>query len=430
MSIKKIIIVGGGAGGLELATTLGKKVGKSNQASITLVDKNVYHLWKPLLHEIATGTLNDALESVNYLAHSQKNHYKFKQGELIDIDRDNKTIKIAAVFDKNNNEISPEVELSYDYLVIAIGSTSNDFATPGVKENCLFLDDQNAAINFRQNLLSTFYRYSSGLESKPTLDIAIVGAGATGVELTTELFNMVKKLGSYGFNKLDTSLLNITLIEATDRILPALPEKASNNIQKELEKLGAKVLVKTRIVKADESHFYPEGQDPIKADILLWTAGVKAPDFLKNIAGLETNRVNQLNIKPTLQTTLDDSILVIGDSASLPKAEGGMVPATAQAAHQMANICSKNLIALIKNKKLQPFNYDNKGTIISLANTAQGVVKTVGKNQLGITGWLAHLIYKMLYRMHQVSVLGICKTCRLIRASKVYQSIKPKINIE
>ncbi|WP_392558956.1 NAD(P)/FAD-dependent oxidoreductase [Orbus mooreae] len=428
--MKKIVIVGGGAGGLELATQLGKKLGKSGKAKITLVDKNTNHLWKPLLHEIATGTLNDELDHVNYLAHAQHNYFSFKQGQLLNIDRENKTIQLNDVVDSQNQIIFPKTDISYDLLVMAIGSTSNDFGTPGVKEHCTFLDDQNSAKQFRKSILSTFFRFSSGIEKKEKLNISIVGAGATGVELTTELFSMVKTLGSYGFDKLEPSLLNITLIEAANRILPALPEDASKNIQLKLEEFGATVLTNTKIVKADENHFYPEGQDPIPADIMMWTAGVKAPDFLKDIAGLETNRANQLVVKPTLQTSRDDAIFAIGDCACSAKPEGGFTPATAQAAHQMASICAKNLIALVNGNKLSTFAYNNKGTIISLANTAQGVVTTIGKNQMGVKGWMASCIYKMLYRFHQVALFGIFKTYRLIRANKVYRTARTTVNMD
>lgn len=428
--MKKIVIVGGGAGGLELATELGKKLGKSGKAHITLIDKNTNHLWKPLLHEIATGTLNDELDHVNYFAQGQHNYFSFKQGQLVNINRENKTIQLNQVVDSKKQIIFPESDVSYDLLVMAIGSTSNDFGTPGVKEHCTFLDDQNSAKAFRKSILSRFFRFSSGLEQQEKLNIAIVGAGATGVELTTELFSMVKTLGSYGFAKLSPSLLNITLIEATDRILPALPAEVSHNIQAKLEEFGATVLTKTKIVKADENHFYPEGQDPIPADILMWTAGVKAPDFLKNIAGLETNRANQLVVKSTLQTTQDDAIFAIGDCACCAKPEGGFTPATAQAAHQMAVLCAKNIIAIVNNNNLKTFAYNNKGTIISLANTAQGVITTIGKNQMGVKGWMASCIYKMLYRFHQVALFGVFKTYRLMRANKIYRMMRTSVNMD
>lgn len=428
--MKKIVIVGGGAGGLALATQLGKKLGKSGKADVTLVDKNTNHLWKPLLHEIATGSLNDELDNVNYLVQAKNNYFSFKQGQLIDINREQKTIKLNNINDHQNQTIFPETILNYDILVMAIGSTSNDFGTPGVKENCIFLDDQESAKKFRKSFLSTLFRISSGLDTKDKLNITIVGAGATGVEMTTELFKMVDTIGYYGFKKLSSQLLNITIIEATDRILGALPENTAKDIHLKLEEFGAKILTKTKIVKADENHFYPEGQEPIPADIMLWTAGVKAPDFLKDIAALETNRANQLVVKSTLQTSRDETIFAIGDCACCAKSGGGFTPATAQAAHQMAAICYKNIVALVNNQPLKTFEYNNKGTIISLAHTAQGVITTIGEKQMGVKGWFASCIYIMLYRFHQISLFGLFKTLRLVSANRVYRSIRTKINME
>lgn len=129
----KIIIVGGGAGGLELATKLGHKLGRKNQAEIILVDRNQSHLWKPLLHEVAAGSLDDGVDALSYLAHARNHYFHFQLGSLIDIDRENKTIKLAAIHDKEGQLLVPERQLDFDILVMALGSVSNDFGTAGVK---------------------------------------------------------------------------------------------------------------------------------------------------------------------------------------------------------------------------------------------------------------------------------------------------------
>nr|WP_208293540.1 NAD(P)/FAD-dependent oxidoreductase [Zophobihabitans entericus] len=429
--MKKIVIVGGGAGGLELATQLGNKLGKKNRAEVILVDKNPSHLWKPLLHEIATGVLDDQMDEVNYLAHGKRNHFKFKQGALLDIDRENKKIKVAGVKNPAGEEIFPATELSYDVLVMAIGSTSNDFGTPGVKDHCILLDDQVQAKRLRQIMLDTFFKFSASPETTKSdkINIAIVGGGATGIELTSELFTMAEKLKSYGFDKISPKTLNVTLIEAADRIIPVLSEKLSQSIKEQLEEFGAKVLTKTMITKADHDGFYPKEGDVIKADIMIWAAGVKAPDFLKDIAGLETSRSNQLVVKSTLQTTRDDDIFVIGDCASSPKPAGGFTPPTAQAAHQMASICAKNVMAHLNELPLSNFKYKDKGTIISLAHTAQGSVTTVGSSSMIVRGTPAHMIYRMLYRMHQAALYGNIKTGRLMMAGRVYRSVRPTLRL-
>ena len=420
--MQKIIIIGGGAGGLELATDLGDKLGKTDKAQITLVDKNSYHLWKPLLHEVATGVLDEQVDNIYYASQGQQHNFEFTQGTFTDLDRDSKRITVI-----NHNDES--ISIDYDILVIAIGSTSNDFGTPGVKEHCIFLDDQNAAIRLREILINKFTSFCSIIDDHQSTDedkirIAIVGGGATGVELASELPNMVEKFGACGRNKMCSDLLDVSVIEATDRILPALPEKTAISITKTLEKQGIHVLTKTMITKAENDGFYPKDGDIIKADIMIWTAGVKAPDYLKEISGLESSRSNQLVVKPTLQTSRDDSIFVIGDCAYAMQENGHASPPTAQAAHQMAKICYENIINILNNNPLKSFKYTDNGTIISLHDTAQGVVKIAGKSEMSVKGWFALIIHRLLYRMHQASLLGIFKTIRFARASKFMYKTK------
>lgn len=420
--MQKIIIIGGGAGGLELATDLGDKLGKTDKAQITLIDKNSYHLWKPLLHEVATGVLDEQVDNIYYASQGQQHNFEFTQGTFTDLNRDQKQITII-------NHQDESVAIDYDILVIAIGSTSNDFGTPGVKEHCIFLDDQNAAIRLRETLINKFTSFCSIIDNDQSNDedkirIAIVGGGATGVELASELPHMVEAFGACGRNKMCSDLLDVSVIEATDRILPALPEKTAASITKTLEKQGIHVLTKTMITKTESDGFYPKEGDIIKADIMIWTAGVKAPDYLKEIAGLESSRSNQLVVKPTLQTSRDDNIFVIGDCAYAMQDNGHASPPTAQAAHQMAKICYENIINILDNKPLKSFKYTDNGTIISLHDTAQGVVKIAGKSEMGVKGWFALIIHRLLYRMHQASLLGIFKTIRFARASKVMYKTK------
>ena len=420
--MQKIIIIGGGAGGLELATDLGDKLGKTEKAQITLIDKNSYHLWKPLLHEVATGVLDEQVDNIFYAAQGQQHNFEFTQGTFTNLDRDQKQITII-------NHQDETLTIDYDILVIAIGSTSNDFGTPGVKEHCIFLDDQNAAIRLRETLINKFTSFCSIIDNDQSSEedkirIAIVGGGATGVELASELPHMVETFGTCGRNKMCSDLLDVSVIEATDRILPALPEKTAASITKTLEKQGIHVLTKTMITKAESDGFYPKEGDTIKADIMIWTAGVKAPDYLKEIAGLESSRSNQLVVKPTLQTSRDDSIFVIGDCAYAMQDNGHASPPTAQAAHQMAKICYENIINILNNNPLKSFKYTDNGTIISLHDTAQGVVKIAGKSEMNVKGWFALIIHRLLYRMHQASLLGIFKTIRFARASKFMYKTK------
>ncbi len=165
-------------------------------------------------------------------------------------------------------------------------------------------------------------------------------------------------LTSYGFAGLDKEALNVTLVEAGERILPALPVRISTAAHHELTKLGVRVLTQTMVTSADRDGLNTKSGEKINADLMVWAAGIKAPDFMHQIGGLE---INQLVVKTTLQTTLDNAIFTIGDCASCPKKEGEFVPPRAQAAHQMTTLCYKNILALLEHKALQEYVYKDHG---------------------------------------------------------------------
>jgi len=431
MVAKKIVIVGGGAGGLELATRLGCKLGRKQKAEVILVDRNPVHLWKPLLHEIATGSLDEGVDAISYLAHAKANGFRFQLGSLINIDRDNKRIQLAKITNEQNEELVAERSIDYDILVMAIGSISNDFGTQGIKEHAIFLDKADQAKRFHQEMLNLFLKYSSRPESNGKVNIAIVGGGATGVELSAELHHAIQELHHYGYDKLSRNILNINLIEAGDRILPALPERISTAVTEVLTNLGVNVLTKTMVTSADEQGLYTKEDEFIKADLMVWAAGIKAPDFMKEIAGLETNRINQLVVKPTLQTTQDDTIFALGDCASCTMKNGGFVAPRAQAAHQMATLCAKNIIALLNDKPLKQFTFMDKGSLVSLSKfTAVGsLLGNMKKDSIMIEGWLARVMYTSLYRLHQIALHGYVKTGLLMLVDSINRVLRPRLKL-
>ncbi|MBL0952095.1 MAG: FAD-dependent oxidoreductase, partial [Pseudomonas sp.] len=154
----RIVIVGGGAGGLELATRLGRKLGKSGAARIILVDANLTHIWKPLLHEVAAGSLNSSEDELNYVAQAKWNHFEFQLGRMSGLDRASKSITLAPTLDDDGQVLMPERRISYDSLVIAVGSTANDFGTAGAAEHCIFLDTRVQAERFHRRMLSHYLR--------------------------------------------------------------------------------------------------------------------------------------------------------------------------------------------------------------------------------------------------------------------------------
>ncbi|HHH2127966.1 TPA: NAD(P)/FAD-dependent oxidoreductase [Yersinia enterocolitica] len=428
---KKIVIIGGGAGGLELATSLGHKLGRSKKAEIVLVDRNHSHLWKPLLHEVATGSLDDGVDALSYLAHARNHYFNFQLGSLTNINRETKTVCLAEICDEHGDVLVTKRELSYDILVVALGSTSNDFGTPGVKDHCIFLDNPHQAHRFHNEMLNLFLKYSAQPGEKGKVNIAIVGGGATGVELSAELHNAVKQLHSYGFEGLDNQALNVTLVEAGERILPALPPRISAAAHQELIKLGVRVLTKTMVTSADEKGLNTKDGEFINADLMVWAAGIKAPDFMKDIAGLETNRINQLVIEPTLQTTRDPNIFAIGDCASCPQPSGGFVPPRAQSAHQMASRCYSNILALLNEQPLKPYIYKDHGSLVSLSkfSTVGSLMGNLMRGSMMVEGRVARVVYISLYRMHQVALHGYTKTGLMMLVGGINRVIRPRLKL-
>ncbi|MEM6049575.1 NAD(P)/FAD-dependent oxidoreductase [Erwinia sp. P7711] len=429
--LKRIVIVGGGAGGLELATQLGHKLGRKKKAEIILVDRNHSHLWKPLLHEVATGSLDEGIDGLSYLAHARNHHFQFQLGTLTTIERESKRLHLAEIRDAQGELLVPERELAYDTLVMALGSTSNDFGTPGVKDYAIFLDNPHQARRFHNEMLNLFLKFSSSERAEEKVNIAIVGGGATGVELSAELHNAVKQLHSYGYKGLDNQALNVTLVEAGERILPALPPRISTAAHQELTKLGVRVLTQTMVTSADKHGLHTKSGEFIAADLMVWAAGIKAPDFMKEIGGLETNRINQLVVKPTLQTTLDENIYAIGDCASCALPSGGFVPPRAQSAHQMASLVLDNILAQMKGKELKNYVYKDHGSLVSLSrfSTVGSLMGNLMRGSMMVEGRIARFVYISLYRMHQVALHGYFKTGLMMLVGSINRVIRPRLKL-
>ena len=396
--LQRVVIVGGGAGGLELATRLGNQLGARKKAEITLIDARMTHIWKPLLHKVAAGSLNSYSDELNYVAQANWNHFYFQPGKMSHLDRQQQLITLEATHAANGQELLPERTLPYDILVIAVGSHSNDFGTPGVKEHCLTLNSREQAEQIHTQFISAYLKAQGADDLAEQMNIAIVGAGATGIELAAELHYAAKVMTHYGMNSIKPENVIITLIEGGDRVLPALPLRISKGVQAQLDKLKIHTL-KSHIVKNVSEKGLETNQGKfVKANLKVWAAGIQAPDFLGQLGELETNRINQLVVKPTLQTTQDDNIFAIGDCASCTlinkKNETYTVPPRAQVAHQQANLVARSIINRLQGKSLETFVYRDYGSLISLSShTAIGNLMGNLTGNVMLEGFLAKMLY-------------------------------------
>jgi NADH dehydrogenase len=429
----RIVIVGGGAGGLALATRLGRKLGRRRRAEVTLIDRSRTHIWKPLLHEVAAGTLDTHDNEIEFLAQAAHHHFRFRLGEMIGLDRENREVCVAATVNDRGEEIIPTRRFGYDTLVIAVGSVSNHFGLPGVTEHCLFLDSTEQAEAFQQRLLESYLKANTqGRPLEPgQLDVAIVGAGATGVELAAQLHAVSHLLNTYGLDEVRPEEIKLKVIDAADRILPGVPARLSQATQVELERLGVDVITGARVAEVRADGILTSDGQLIPSRLKVWAAGIKAPDFLRDLAGLQTNGLNQLIVGPTLQTTRDERIFAFGDCAACPwTGHDTDVPPRAQAAHQQASMLGKSITALLKNRPLPEYRYKDYGSLVSL-----GGYTTVGNlmgNLLGqvmIEGLIARMVYLSLYKMHQIALFGVFRTA-LVTAGQLFRSsVHPSIKL-
>src|SRR5271169_2639126 len=320
--LHKIVAVGGGAAGLELVTRLGDRLGRRSRARVTLVERARTHLWKPLLHEVTAGSIDPGEYEVNYLAQAHWHGFRYRLGEMIGLDRAAKEVRLAATFDDEGREITPPRSVGYDTLVIAIGSVTNDFGTPGIAEHAVPLETPAQAARFNRRLVNACIRAQTqdGPVRPGQLHVAIVGAGATGAELAAELHRSAREVVAYGLDRIDPQRdIRIVLTEAADRILPALPERISEATHRLLDEMGVEVHTGAKVTEVTADGLQLADGSFIASELVVWAAGVKAPVASRHLDGLEVNRINQLVVEPTLQTTRDPDIFAIGDCAACPR---------------------------------------------------------------------------------------------------------------
>jgi len=430
----QIVIVGGGASGLELARRLGAHYGRKRH-DIILVDRNRTHIWKPLLHEVACGALDANLDEVGYRGHCHRWGYRYFHGSISGVDRDAREIVLAPLLDEDGSELMGSHRIRYDFLILAVGSVTNDFGTPGVHDHCMMLDSRNDADRFRDKLLNHCLRVSRMMSADPKADehvgVAVVGGGATGVELAAELYNSAAGLRHYGLEVFDETRLRVTLIEAGPRILPALPERLALAAQSELEKLGVRVMTGTRVTHVDKDAIVTASGEHIFAELKLWAAGVRGASFIGQL-DIEATPNCQIIVRPTLQSISDDRIFAMGDCCSCTiHGSDRPVPPRAQAAHQMAKTVFHNLVRLERKRPLVAFKYADHGSLVSLSrfSTVGSLMGNLIGGKMAVEGRLARFVYKSLYRMHLIAVHGWLKGLAMLAIGRVNAIARPKLKL-
>ncbi len=430
------IVIVGGAGGLELAARLGDNLGRRGEALIVLVDAALTHLWKPLLHEVAAGTLTESEQALDYLQQARWHHFGFRFGRFEALERSRRQIWLAAVKDDEGREITPRRVLSYDTLVIAIGAIDNDFGTPGARAHAYSLNSAEEAERFHRRLLALCAR--AEIAGREPVRVAIVGGGATGVELAAELDCAARIIASYGaqLSRLPQPLA-VTLVEAGPRLLPALPEEVAESAHADLIARGIVVRVGERVTGVDAAGIVVAASAPaeekiaanggrIDADVVVWAAGIRGQEVLERLDGLPTNRLRQLVVRPTLQSAIDDDVFAIGDCASVDAAP---VPPTAQAARQQALLLARSLPRRLRGESLLEFSYRERGSLVSLGGERAVGSFEAWRRDLVIRGLPARLTYWLLYRQHLATLLGLTRTILVTLGQWLARRAQPRVKL-
>ncbi len=427
---RKIVVVGGGAGGLELVVKLAKKFKRNQDVEVTLIDCNPTHIWKPLLHEVATGTLNSNHDETSYRLLAKKYQFSFVLGRVGGINTDGKHLNIDPILDENHQEIVATRQIDYTHLVLSVGSLCNDFGTPGVTDHCLLLDSRQQAEKFHSLFINHLHRLSDTQNPPKLLSVIIVGGGATGVELAADLHKVAKQLPDYGFADFSSDNLSVTVVEAAPRILGQLPERISVSVTKELNNIGVHVRTQTKVQRVHADSVVTHIDESIPANLVVWAAGIKAPSFISE-SGLPTDSIGRVQVDKTLCVVGHENTFAIGDCCACPMDDGQFVPPRAQSAHQMASTAYKNIVANIQGQPLKEFKYKDFGSLISLSefSTIGNLMGNLMRGTVFIEGWIARLFYLSLYRMHQSAIHGWGATLLIMLGDRIYKATRADIKL-
>ena len=420
---ERIVVLGGGAGGLELVVKLARKLKRSSETEVILIDKNPTHIWKPLFHEVATGSMNSYHDEASYRMLASKHRFNFLLGMAEHIDLDAKTISLGSINDDDGLEMVPNRAVHFDHLVVAVGSLSNDFGIEGVSDFSKQLDSREQAELFQKNFAAQLHRVNAMEKPDAKLSIAIIGGGATGVELAADMHNVVQRLREFGFEHFSKERLSVSVIEAAPGLLPRLPPRIGASVEQELERIGVRVRTNTMVARVAKDAVYTKDDEAIDADISVWAAGVKAPDWLAN-SGFPVDRLGRIEVDEALNVRGYDNIMAIGDCCACTMSDGTEVPPRAQAAHQMASIAARNLLAKRKGKTQKAFIYRDFGSLVSLSkySTVGNLMGNLVRGTVFVEGWVARLVYLSLYRLHQAAVHGKTSTLLIMLGDRIYKS--------
>ena len=384
MSRPKVVILGAGFGGLTAARALDRI------ADVTLVDRHNFQTFLPLLYQVSTAGL--AADHVAYPIRGalRKTKVKFRMGSPISVDHKNKSVKLD----------SSEV-LDFDYLIVALGSATNDFGIKGVAENALGMKTVNEALAIRSEIMRRFEDLCR-FEDNTKFSIAVVGGGPTGVEMAGAIAEL--KRGPLSSDMADAAKnIDVYLVEAGARVLPALSPKLSTRTKSDLEKLGVKVLTGAVVKEVKPRQIQFADGTSIPSEVTVWAAGVRGePAIAKLNIPQENGRVA---VDPTMQVTNYPYVFAIGDAAGAKGSDGRFLPMVAPVAMQQARFVAKQIARLTSQKPLEKFKYIDKGSMATIGRH-KAVVEVKGIRIGGVIAWYMWLWLHLFYLLGGRNKIG------------------------
>lgn len=415
-----IVIVGGGAGGLELAVDLTH----AGHDDLLLVDRNTTHVWKPRLHELAAGLGRGQIDEVPYTTLANQWGFDFQQGELDDVSPANKTLTLAPLKNSVGDTVVPERTLAYHALVLAVGGVTPDRGVDGVLTHAAMLNDVVDAEALFARLSQGLLAHAVQATGRP-FEIVVVGSGATGVELSAHLTQ------DYLCNTLAPALalpeIRVTMLEASDNILSGVEDAVRETLQRRLTDLGVRIETGKQVSQVSANEVVTNDGNRYPSDLTIWTTGTVGPAVAANTRALATNKKRQWIVKPSLQSTASAAIFALGDCCAM---EGDPAPTTAQAASQQAAHLAENVPRYLQGEAPANFEFKNKGTLLSLGDAGGiGNIKRYFGDDIMIKGHLARAAYQGLYRHHQYKILGVVKGTEEVVADLFERAIGPRLKV-
>jgi len=384
VSRPKVVILGAGFGGLTAARALDRI------ADVTLVDRHNFQTFLPLLYQVSTAGL--AADHVAYPIRGalRKTKVKFRMGSPISVDHKNKSVKLD----------SSEV-LNFDYLIVALGSATNDFGITGVADNTLGMKTVNEALAIRSEIMRRFEDLCR-FEDETKFSIAVIGGGPTGVEMAGAIAEL-KRGPLTSDNEAAARNIDVYLVEAGSRVLPALSPKLSERTKKDLEKLGVKVLTNAAVKEVKPRQIIFADGKTIPSEVTVWAAGVQGEPAMKKLS--IPSESGRIVVEPTLQVTNYPDIFAIGDIAGAKGKDGRFLPMVAPVAMQQARFVAKQIERLSKNQALEKFSYVDKGSMATIGRH-KAVVEVKGIRIGGALAWYMWLWLHLFYLLGGRNKIG------------------------